>query len=82
MKGSWNKTAKTALENQLIHKYMGTGGAAAGILVLGWFDAPAPNNVKNQWKTMEQAKGDLDLQVKAVRERGNMVASEVLDCRW
>ena len=31
---------------------------------------------------MEQAKEDLDLQVKAVRERGNMVASEVLDCRW
>ena len=82
VKGSWNKTAKTALENQLIHKYMGAGGADAGILVLGWFDAPAPNNVKNQWKTMEQAKGDLDLQVKAVRERGNMVASEVLDCRW
>ena len=82
VKGSWNKTAKTALENQLIHKYMGAGGADAGILVLGWFDAPVPNNVKNQWKTMEQAKGDLDLQVKAVRERGNMVASEVLDCRW
>ena len=82
VKGSWNKTAKTALENQLIHKYMGAGGADAGILVLGWFDAPAPNNVKNQWKTMEQAKGDLDLQVTAVRERGNMVASEVLDCRW
>ena len=69
-------------ENQLIHKYMGADGTDAGILVLGWFDAPAPNNVKNQWKTMEQAKGDLDLQVKAVRERGNMAASEVLDCRW
>ena len=82
VKGSWNRTAKTAIENQLIHKYMGTGGADAGILVLGWFDAPAPNNVKNQWKTMAQAKRDLDSQVKKVRARGNIVSSEVLDCSW
>ena len=82
VKGSWNKTAKTAIENQLIHKYMGAGGADAGILVLGWFDAPAPNNVKNQWKTMAQAKRDLDSQVKMVRARGNIVSSDVLDCSW
>ena len=82
VKGSWNRTAKTAIENQLIHKYMGAGGADAGILALGWFDAPAPNNVKNQWKTMAQAKRDLDSQVKEVRARGNIVSSKVLDCSW
>lgn len=82
VKGSWNRTAKTAIENQLIHKYMGAGGADAGILVLGWFDAPAPNNVKNQWKTIAQAKRDLDSQVRMVRTRGNIVSSEVLDCSW
>ena len=82
VKGSWNRTAKTAIENQLIHKYMGAGGADAGILVLGWFDAPTPNNVKNQWETMVQAKRDLESQVKIVRMQGNMVSSDVLDCRW
>ena len=82
VKGSWNRTAKTAIENQLSHKYMGAGGADAGILALGWFDAPVPNNVKNQWKTMAQAKRDLDSQVKEVRARGNIVSSKVLDCSW
>lgn len=82
VKGSWNKTAKVAIEKQLIHKYMGDGGADAGILALGWFDASVPNNVKNQWKTMAQAKSDLASQVDAARARGNIVASVVLDCRW
>lgn len=82
VKGSWNKTAKVAIEKQLIHKYMGDGGADAGVLALGWFDASAPNNVKNQWRTMVQAKSDLASQVDAARARGNIVASVVLDCRW
>ena len=82
VKGSWNKTAKTAIENQLIHKYMGDGGADAGILALGWFDAPVPNKVRNQWKTMVLARSDLDSQVESVRARGIEVSAVVLDCRW
>lgn len=81
VKGSWNKTAKTAIEKQLVHKYMGDGGADAGILALGWFDAPVPNNVRNQWGTMGQAKIDLDGQAEKARTRGAMVSSIVLDCR-
>ena len=82
VKGSWNKTAKVAIEKQLIHKYMGDGGADAGILALGWFDAPVPNKVRNQWKTMVLARSDLDSQVESVRARGIEVSAVVLDCRW
>ena len=83
VKGSWNRSAKNAIEKQLIRKYMGDGGADAGILVLGWFDAPAPNKVKqNQWTSMESAKSDLDSQMAGARAGGNIVSSVVLDCRW
>ena len=83
VKGSWNRSAKNAIEKQLIHKYMGDGGADAGILALGWFDASAPNRVKqNQWASMEAAKTDLDFQSAKARARGNIVSSVVLDCRW
>ena len=81
VKGSWNSSAKTAIKNQLVHKYMGNGGADAGILVLGWFDAPSPYKAKNQWKSMALAETDLNCQAEEARSQGNRVYSMVLDCR-
>lgn len=81
VKGSWNSSAKTAIKNQLVHKYMGNGGADAGILVLGWFDAPSPYKAKNQWKSMELAETGLNSQAEDARLQGNRVCSMVLDCR-
>jgi hypothetical protein len=37
VKGSWNSSASTAMEEQLVKKYMGAGGADAGILLVGWY---------------------------------------------
>lgn len=81
VKGSWNRSAKNALEKQLLRKYMGEGGADAGILAVGWFDAPAPNKVKHVWKTLNEAKCDLFHQAEMVCSQGNIVAATVLDCR-
>ena len=81
VKGSWNSSAKTAIKNQLVHKYMGNGGADAGILALGWFDAPSPYKAKNQWKSMELAEMGLNSQAEDARSQGYRVYSMVLDCR-
>ena len=80
VKGSWNPSAKTAIPKQLVHKYLGEGGADAGILVLGWFDAPAPYESKNRWKTMALAREELNRQVAEERTQGNLVTAIVLDC--
>ena len=81
VKGSWNRSAKDALENQLIRKYMGDGGADAGILVLGWFDAEPPYVSRNVWNTMEQAHVELMEQAAGARSRGFEISSVVLDCQ-
>lgn len=81
VKGSWNRSSKNALESQLIRKYMGDGGADAGILVLGWFDAPPSYVSRNVWKSIEQARVELMEQVAVARSRGFEVSSVVLDCQ-
>lgn len=82
VKGSWNRSARKAIKKQLVLKYMGTGGADAGILALGWFDAPAPYQSHNQWRDIEAAKKDLEAQATVERMNGYVVSSVTLDCRF
>jgi hypothetical protein len=64
VKGNWNKSAKHAIKNQLIDKYMSGGTAAAGILILGWFECDQWDDGdyrrRDSTKTWEDAKSALE----------------------
>lgn len=87
VKCNWNLSAKSAIKDQLIDKYMSGGTAEAGILLLGWFVCPKWNNSDRRlsdttkiWKDMTTAQTDLEIQ--AENECGNdkRVSAIVVDC--
>ncbi len=82
VKCSWNPSAKTAIADQLVAKYMSHGRADAGILLLAWFHCAAwKTEKKSVWPSLGKAKEDLEQQAKAKSvEIGKPVDAFVLDC--
>ena len=82
VKCSWNAEAKTGMDIQLANKYIGIGGADAGIFLVGWFDSAAYPQC-NQWKNNRgQAQSDLQSQAKDLQDKGYLILSKVLDCGY
>ena len=81
VKGSWNKTAKTALKEQLIDKYMHNGGADAGILLVGWFQSKS-FKIKKVWKNEQSAKEQLKTQVSEAQIQDPLVEARVINCEY
>ncbi len=87
VKCNWNPSAETALEKQLIDKYMPGNRAEAGILLLGWFECSSWDKNDNRqansiriWKNSILAKEDLDSQCEQKRAAGHLVYSRIIDC--
>ena len=80
VKGSWNNETLTAMDNQLIGKYMGAGGADAGIFLVGWFRSKTSNqkNICNNDKNAAEAI--LKQQEALATAAGHLVRSVVIDC--
>ena len=81
VKGSWNDTAKKALKQQLIDKYMRDEGANAGILLVGWFQSKA-FPVKKAWSSMNSAKKDLHSQTIKNQKQYPLVEALVINCEY
>ena len=81
VKGSWNRTARTALRTQLIDKYMHNGGADAGIFLVGWFQSEH-FKVKKAWKNELSAKEYLESQVSDVQKQEPFVGAVVINCEY
>ncbi len=82
VKGSWNRTCRTAFQDQLCDQYMGDGGADAGIYLVGWFFSKKARKNCNQWEGMDSARRFLQEQEADCRKRGFKVRSIVVDCRY
>jgi hypothetical protein len=87
VKCNWNASAKTALKDQLIKKYMSGGTAGAGILLLGWYACPDWNNDDSRqanstktWSDIDAARIDLERQADQECEAGHWVSAKVIDC--
>jgi len=87
VKCNWNGSAKTALKDQLIGKYMSGGTATAGIFLLGWFECGSWDNSDNRlgastttWPDADAALADLQDQADQEQKSGNDVRAIVLDC--
>jgi hypothetical protein len=74
-KCSWNPSAKTALDDQLLAKYMGAGRASHGILLLGWFGNEDPKK-RPVWKTLAEARSALEGQAVTPPD----IRALVIDC--
>lgn len=81
VKGSWNRTARTALKTQLIDKYMHNGGADAGIFLVGWFQSEH-FKVSKAWKSELSAKEHLESQVVEAQKQYPLVKAVVINCEY
>ena len=87
VKCNWNASAKSALKDQLIKKYMSGGTAGAGILLLGWYACPDWDNDDNRqanstktWSDIDAARTDLERQADQECKAGHWVSAKVIDC--
>ncbi len=63
VKLSHNSDAKTAMENQLVGRYMSELGTNCGVYVVVWMDEPGGTR-KPRWKSIDDAKVDLARQAR------------------
>ena len=82
VKGSWNRECKTSFKNQLCEKYMGEGGADAGIFLVGWFYSELVRVNRNQWKDKYSAERFLREQEDCLSKQEYKVKSIVIDCTY
>lgn len=87
VKCNWNNSAKTALKEQLIDKYMSGQTATAGIFLLGWFGCDCWDRSDNRrtaataiWSDMDSAIADLQKQAEKEQNNGSTVRSIIIDC--
>lgn len=82
VKGSWNPSARTAMKEQLVDKYMGNGGADVGILLVGWFQSHKVPQ-KNIWgDNRDMARAELEQQAAKLTQSGYLIKSIVIDCEY
>ena len=82
VKGSWNKTCRTAFRDQLCGKYMGDGGADAGVFLVGWFYSPRCKKNDTVWGSMDAMQECLKSQGEALRMEGFNVCPMVINCSY
>lgn len=87
VKCNWNASAKTALKDQLIKKYMSGGTAGAGILLLGWYACPDWDNDDSRqanstktWSDIDAARTDIEGQADQKCKVCHWVSAKVIDC--
>jgi hypothetical protein len=87
VKCSWNGSSKTAMENQLLKKYLTGGTATAGILLLGWYSCASWNKKdsrqaasKRNWPDLNAAATELDQQANAISTPYIPIAAKVINC--
>jgi len=87
VKCNWNPSAKTAIKEQLIEKYMTGGSAQAGILLLGWYECQSwdtedkrLNKSTSVWKDIDSARIDLEGQCNDMQNANNLVSSKTIYC--
>jgi hypothetical protein len=86
VKGCWNADVQTAIDRQLVDKYLRPNGLAHGIYLVGWFVCSKWENATNSLKsdTFGDAQKEVDLLAAAYDGKTNpeRVRTIVLDCRY
>ena len=82
-KGCWNDELFTALESQLVQRYMVQLGASVGVYLVGWFDTASwdPKDSRRRdvpKRPVDEVRQELDAQAAGVPE-GFLVRSVVME---
>lgn len=85
VKGCWNSSISTAVESQLVSKYLKPFGQTHGIFLIGWFICPRWEESKNSMgvKTYEEAIQRVEQLCSSYdgRNGSSVIAGVVLDAR-
>jgi hypothetical protein len=85
VKGSWNRKLDTAMETQLVDRYLRPAGARFGLYLVGWFSSPfweGDDSRRPAPGTLEETRQHLLAQARVLSERNGMrVVAVTLDCR-
>jgi hypothetical protein len=87
VKGSWNRELYTALDSQLVDRYLVRTGTRFGVYLVGWFNCDAwdPSDYRKAdapRESMEAAEQRLDAQAQAASQDARLVRVFVMDCGY
>jgi len=87
VKGNWHRELETAMETQLVERYMADTRCQHGIYLVGWFDSAKwikgdSRKAKAQKKDMESVRVKLHEQAERLSDGTRVVRSVILDCSW
>ena len=88
VKGCWHPELDTAMETQLVGKYLSVDGCHHGIYLVGWFNCDAWNDSSDSRRqkapnlTLEQAREQFGMQAQELSQKDSTrVESFILDAR-
>ncbi len=80
-KGCWHDEVYTAMETQLVERYLRDNQTRHGLYLVGWFGGDVCKDRDRQSVGIDEARVYFDEQAKALSTDGRVVRSVVLDCR-
>jgi hypothetical protein len=86
VKGSWNREVQTAMQTQLVDRYLLENRCQTGLYLVGWFQSPGwdaadGRRAQSPWGAIEEARTNLDAQAAQLTQQGvRHVRAYVLDC--
>lgn len=87
VKGAWNDETNTAMQSQLVDRYMRDVGSRHGVFVVAWFDPESWNEDDDRRRHVARddpasLKQRLEQQAADLRARGIFVDVVILDCSY
>jgi len=84
VKGCWNREIETAMETQLVNRYLKDNDCRHGIYMVGWFlcDAWSKTDSRRRavkFKTLDDLDDYLTQQARRVSRAGNQIRAAILD---
>jgi hypothetical protein len=86
VKGSWHREVQTAMQTQLVDRYLLENRCQTGLYLVGWFQSPGwdaadPRQRQNPWGTIEEARTELETQAAQLTQEGvRQIRAYTLDC--
>jgi len=86
VKGSWHREVQTAMQTQLVDRYLLENRCQTGLYLVGWFQSPGwdaadPRQRRNPWGTIEEARTELETQAAQLTQEGvRQIRAYTLDC--
>ncbi len=86
VKGCWNKGVLTAMQDQLVDRYLHENSCGHGLYLVGWFLCEQWDETDSRKKAVsqsdiEQLRTKLNTQAKGLSQNGNIIEAFVLNCQ-